>query len=76
MLYISPIPDEGCLQSGDRFREVGVAAAPLVHHLGASDAQTLSDLVGTHEIFWIHLLPHGFTIGPRDLRVVDVRTQR
>jgi len=32
------------------------AAPPLVHHLGASDAQTLSDLVGTHEISWIQPL--------------------
>lgn len=46
-------------EEGDRFREVLMAAAPVVDDLWPLDVEAARDLGGIHQIVEVHLPSHG-----------------
>ena len=58
LLYVRPVPHECLAKMRDRLREVAVAPPPLMNHLRACDAETLSNLCGTNKLIDIDLATH------------------
>lgn len=52
-----------------------MSAPPFVNDLWSGDSHTLGDFVGSDEIVYVHLAPHGPILGNPCLQVVYARTQ-
>lgn len=55
---IRPRPDVAQGEPGDRLREIGVPAAPVVYDARALYAKTGRDFAGAHEILDVNLAAH------------------
>ncbi len=59
VLNLRPEPNVSIAEEGDRFREVLMAAAPVVDDLWPLDVEAARDLDGIHQIVEVHLPSHG-----------------